>query len=124
MVLKVVTPCSLVDEYCFHLQSGMWVNMLLQNADNNGPVNTISKQRKPKQSLPSYLAGQLVEGCIEKKVPLGNNREEITIYTFNVFLICDENRNRDEHKYNEMNATRSLHWECKKLENFQLGNLK
>lgn len=75
-----MTPCSWVDEYSFHLQSGMWVNMLLQSADNNGPVNMVSKQRKPKQSLPSYLAGQLVDWCIEKIVPIGNNREEITIY--------------------------------------------
>jgi hypothetical protein len=60
--------------------------MLLQNADNDGPVNTISKQRKPKQSLPSFLAGQLVVRCIEKMVPIGNNREELVIYTVNVFL--------------------------------------
>ena len=114
-----MTPCSLVDEYCVHLQSGMWVNMLQQNGDNNGPVNTISKERKPKQSLQSYLAGQLVECCIEKMVPTGNNREELTIYTVNVFLICDENRSKDGHNYNEMIATYSLHWEGKTLETFQ-----
>jgi hypothetical protein len=73
--------------------------MLLLNTDNNGPVNTISKKRKPKQSLPSYLAGQLVDYCIKKMVPIGSNREEITIYTVNVFLICDKNLNKDEHIY-------------------------
>ena len=81
-----MTSCSLVDEYCFHLQSGIWVNMLLQNADNNRPVNTISKQRKPKGFLLSYLAGQPVDCRSEEMVLIGNNREEITIYTVNVFL--------------------------------------
>jgi hypothetical protein len=42
----------------------------------------------------------------------------------NVFLICDEDRNKNEHKWYEMCATRILHWEGKKLENFKLGNLK
>lgn len=96
-----MTPCSLVDEYCFHLQSRMWVNIKLQNADNNRPVNTISKQIKPNQSLPSYLASHLVDCCIEKMVRIGNNRKEITIYTVNVFLLCDEKYNNDEHRYNE-----------------------
>jgi len=101
----------------------MWVNILLQNADNNGPVNTISKQRKPNQSLPSYLESHLVDCYIKKMVPIGNNRKEITIYTVNVFLICDENCNNNEHKCDEMNATRSLHWESKTLETFLLGKL-
>lgn len=73
----------------------MWVYMLLQNADNDGPINTISKQRKPKLSLPSYLVGQLVDGCVKGMAP-GSNREGTTICTVNVFLLCDEIRNKGE----------------------------
>jgi hypothetical protein len=65
----------------------MGIYILLQNADNDGPVNTISIQRKPEQSLPSYLVGQLVDGCIKEMAPTGNNRQEITIYTVAVFLL-------------------------------------
>jgi hypothetical protein len=61
--------------------------MLLQNADNDGPINTISKQIKPKLSLPSYLVGQLVDGCIKGMAPTGNNIEEIRICTVTVLIM-------------------------------------
>jgi hypothetical protein len=78
--------------------------------------STRYQTKKTKITLPFYLAGHFVDCCIEKMVPTGNSREEITISTVNEFLIrVDEYRSKDVNKYNEMRVTDRLHWEDRTL---------
>ena len=96
--------------------------------DSSGRVISSSQRPLPDNTRHSQQTNIHAPVGFEPKISAGERPQTYTLDgaatgSGTVFLICDENHNKDEHSY-EMSETRSLQWEGKTLETFQLGNLK